>query len=609
MCGFFFNTASDYIYNLESNILRFNKLKHRGVDNSSYEEIQFNKKIFLGHHRLSINDLDNRSHQPMKSLCQKYYILFNGEIFNFKKLKEEINYQFKTHSDTEVILAGYKIYGKDFLKKLEGFFSILLIDIELKKIIITVDPTSNKSVYYERSKESLSIASELNSFIPTKKSQIIKNISSAALGVYLQYGYIHAPYSIYKNIYKLEPGELIEFDINQFDATHDKNFNKHFSNKSFKDFDQLIIDSHKSRLVSDVPIATMLSGGVDSTLTNIIYKKFINNSEKVFTLGIQDSTLDESEIALKQTKKWNLNHHIININKADIVKEFKNVSNFLDEPFADSSSILVSLLSKEISKEYKVVISSDGGDELLYGYSRHRFYKIFHRLINLPRFLKKFLIKILLTKIIKKLFNFIRISHVDLKINKILSFLNQDNKLNAYFSLLKITPDFISDKLLLSYQGDTLIKHYDGKLKSIKDIDYNFYLPSINFKNDRCGMQYCLEIREPMLNFDIVRHFYGNIMSIIDLIYPKKLFRYYLKKNRTFVQRKKHGFSFSQKEILEFNNYELISYLEKNLKLISDLFNINFILQMIDEFKRQSKWTTELWILLSFAIWLKNKVE
>lgn len=609
MCGFFFNTAFDYAYNLKTNINRFNKLQHRGVDNSSYEEIFFNKKYFLGHHRLSINDIGHRSNQPMKSMCDKYYILFNGEIFNFKKLKTSINYQFHTKSDTEVILIGYKTYGKDFIKNLEGFFSILLLDLELKKIIISVDPTSSKSIYYENNSKSLSIASELNSFIPNQKSQIIDNLNHTALQIYLQYGYVHAPHSIYKNIYKLEPGELIEFELDTHHATYYKKFNKHFSKKSKKNINQLIIDAHETRLVSDVPIATLLSSGVDSTLTNFIYKKFLNNNEKVYTLGLENSDLDESKIALRQTKKLNLNHKIIKIDKLDIINEFKKVSNYLDEPFADSSSILVSILSKEISKDYKVAISSDGGDELLYGYSRHRFHKLFFVINKIPFFFKKIILKIIFSKFTIFFLNLFKINHLEIKLNKINSFFNETSYTKSYLNLLKIIPDLVSNKILLNYKEDYLVNSLNKKLNSIKDIDYNLYLPSINFKNDRCGMQSSLEIREPMLNFDLVRHFYEDEMTIKDIIFPKNIFRNLLKKNLIYIKKKKQGFSFSQKEILEYNNYELLILFEKNLNLLSDLFDINFIFKMIHDFKEKRKWTTEIWVILSFTLWLKNKVQ
>ena len=505
----FFNISSSEIYNKDSNLLRFDKLKHRGIDNSSFIEI-INKKIFLGHHRLSINDLDRRANQPMKSDCGNYHILFNGEIYNFNYLKKELNYNFKTTTDTEVILAGYKKIGKAFLKKIEGFFSILILDMRENKIVITVDPTSCKSVYYEKNKDFISIASELNSFMPTNSNNLINSISIESLKIYMQYGYIHAPYSILNNVFKVEPGELIEFNLTDFEVSHYKDFNKHFYKRDHRSIEDLLIESHKSRLMADVPIAKMLSSGVDSTCSNVIYSKILKNKENVYTLGIMNSSSDESKLASDQTRNLKLNHKIFMVTLDNIFNEFKYLSSYLDEPYADSSSILVSLLSKKISNKYKVVISSDGGDELLYGYLRHKFFFVFSWLCYLPKIIKNILNSLLSLKINNHIFNLLKIDYYEIKINKILSFLNQTNPKYAYLSLLKLIPDFIMNNLFKNYDGDELLKNFSSKYKynSIKEIDYNFYLPSINYKNDRCGMHYSLEIREPFLNFNLVRHFF-----------------------------------------------------------------------------------------------------
>lgn len=607
MCGFYFNISLPLEFDHNSNIEKFNKLKHRGVDNSSYIEIDTDKKIFMGHHRLSINDLSNRSNQPFHTDCKKFYILFNGEIFNFKELKKNIDYDFKTFSDTEVIIAGYKKFGRDFLKKIEGFFSIAILDLSKNILICTVDPTSVKSLYYELKNNSISLASELSSFIP--KTEILNTLSHEALQIYLQYGFIHAPFSIIKDTFKVEPGELIEFDLSTNNKTNFKKFNKHNYQNKKKVFDELVLNAHQSRLISDVPIATMLSGGVDSTMSNLIYSKFKNRKEKVFTLGIEDSYLDESRIALEQTNILKLKHKIININNRDIIDEFKQVSNYLDEPFADSSSILVSLLSKEISKEYKVVISSDGGDELLYGYSRHRFFFLFSWICFLPKFIKNILKKILLSPLLIKILEKLKIYHSEIKINKILSMLDHSDSTKAYLSLIKILPDSTTSKILKSYSYDNLMNSIESKYgyKTIKEIDYNLYLPSINFKNDRCGMQHSLEIREPLLNFDLVRNQFNNKIKLLDLFSPKRQFRNFLNLHKIFVRKEKHGFSFSQKEILEFNNFEILCELEKNFEIISNFFNISFIQKMISDFKTKNKWTTELWTIACFTFWLKNK--
>lgn len=610
MCGYFFNTAKSKSYCFDKNIYKFNKLKHRGVDDSSITELKIQKKIFMGHHRLAINDLHTRSNQPFQSECGNYYVLFNGEIFNYKNLKKKLSYNFNTESDTEVILAGYIRFGKNYIKKLEGFFSLLILDLKINKVLITVDPTSVKSLYYECNSENISVSSELSGIID-ENYDYTKNINKEALQIYLQYGYVHAPSTILSNIYKLQPGELIEFSLDNHKINYFKNFNKHFPTKNSNEIDDLIINSHKSRLVADVPISTMLSSGVDSTLSNYIYSEVLGKSFDVFTLGLPNSKLDESKLALKQSKELKLKHKIINVSESDIIKELKKISKIFDEPFADSSSILVSLLSKEISKKYKVAISSDGGDELLYGYSRHKFYYLFFWICKLPIYIKKKIKKILGSKIFVFLLNMTRVKHIEIKLNKVNSLLEESSKKFKYLNLLKIIPDALSRKILLDYQDDLFQNKYDffHDFNSIKDVDYNFYLPSINFKNDRCGMQYCLEIREPLLNYDLVRHFYGKKFNIFDLLNPKKQFRKILINKNINISKKKHGFSLSQIEILKFNDYEILFELEKNFEIVKTLFNLEYIKKMIKEFKSDQKWSTEIWSILTFTLWLKNKIN
>ncbi len=607
MCGFFLNFSLTENYNLKENLIKFNKIKHRGVDNSEFIEIDKYGKIFLGHHRLSINDLSKKANQPLKSKCKNYVILFNGEIFNFRQLSKNISNISNSNSDTNVILEGYIQDGLNFFKKLEGFFSIVLLDLIENKIIITCDPTSCKSIYYKQSKNNFSLASELSSFT-TSKNEILKNICKIGLQIYFQYGYIHAPYTILKKIYKSEPGELIIYDLKSKKISNLKRFNKHEHVKQDKNFERLLIDSHSSRLVSDVPLSSMLSSGVDSTLSNFIYSKILKKNMEVFTLGLSNKEFDESERAIQQTAHLKLNHKVLKFDKKEIVEEYINVTKYLDEPFADSSCVLVSLLSKEISKKFKVTISSDGGDELLYGYSRHKFFYFFKWIYLVPDCIKNLLYKILSSNFFG---NYAKIRNYEIKLNKILSFLESSKKELAYLNLLKIIPNKITKKILKGYKKDSLLNFVDFSQSKnfIKDIDYNYYLPSINYKNDRCGMQHSLEIREPLMNFDLVRGSYNRRLNFIDIFKSKNDFRKILTKQNIHLLTKKKGFSLSQSEILEFNDYYLLEKINNNLKILSNFFELNIINKMIIGFKENKNFSQELWVILTFFLWLDNKVN
>ena len=613
MCGFYFSLIPSNSFELDTQLDALNTIKHRGVDYSDYKLINFkNKKLFMGHHRLSINDPHPRSNQPFVSQCNNYYLLFNGEIFNYQSLKITLaDYNFISNSDTEVILAGYIKEGLEFFKKLEGFYSITIIDLINKEILLTIDPTAVKSLYYKHDASEFLIASECKAIVSDSKNRLLKKekIYSPAVQTYMQFGYIHAPYTIYEKIYKLEPGELIRISLNDNILKHYKDFNKHHYKLCSNDFESLLIEAHKSRLVSDVPIATFLSSGIDSTLSNTLLNNIlIKNKETAYTVGLDDPVLDESKSALLQTTNLNLNHEIVKIKKDNLYDEFMKISKYLDEPFGDSSALLVSYLSRVVSQNYKVSISSDGGDELLYGYQRHKFYFFLIWLIYLPKFIRKIISFIVQSKFIFQILKNFRIPHLYLKINKIVSFIESDSKFDMYFNLLKITPDSILKKLLIRWDPKlSLVRLGIRKQKNlVKFIDYNYYLPAINYKNDRCGMQHSLEIREPLLNFKLVRFYYKKKFRLKDFFYSKSDFRSILKKNKIKITKSKHGFSFSQSEMLKHKNFKLIEELKTNIQLLKPYFNIKKIIEMTNQFKIDNSYTSEIWLLVTLSFWIKN---
>lgn len=616
MCGFYFSKTNLANYNFKEQLDKFNKIKHRGVDHSSYLEIKDKSYYFIGHHRLAINDLNPRSNQPFVSNCKNIYLLFNGEIFNHSSLSKSIDYNFITTSDTEVIMAGYKQQGEKFFKKLEGFFSILIIDFYKNLIIATVDPTSFKNMYYKVDNDSISFSSELSCLEPKlTKLNLKKKLSTIGLQHYLQYGFIHAPNTIYNNIYKLEPGELIKIDLLKNSKKNIKSFNKLVKKNNYypNSIINHLIESHKSRLMSDTPIAHFLSSGVDSTLSCAIYEHLYKSKLYAYTLGLKDSLLDESALAKKQINKLNINHKVKLVDKNLIFSEYHSFVKFIDEPFGDLSIILVSLLSKEISKKFKVAISSDGGDELIFGYARHKFFYLLKEVYRLPRILKILIKFFINSNFMFKILEMIKIRHLSIKINKINSFLESNKLSNAYLHLLKVVPDVISKDLFLLWSKDNNIS-YDSKTSDIsriiKEIDYRYYIPMINYKNDRAGMHHGLEIREPMLNHDIISVFFNIKFSLKHFLFPKYFFKKILNKlYKIKIVSRKHGFSFSQNEILEFNDYKVINDLENNLPLLEGIFDTNLIKTYICLFKKKGYHSTELVLLSTLNLWLLNKIN
>ena len=343
-------------------------LHHRGPDSESYF-IDEKKQIYLCHKRLSIIDVSLNASQPMYSESKRYIIMFNGEIYNFRNLKNKYltNYKFQSTSDTEVILGLVELFGfNDTISKLEGMFSIAIFDNKENKFLFARDRFGEKPLYYSFNDYSKNFffTSDL---IFLKKSDLFKNqINQKALGLYFQYNYIPSPYSIYENIYKLKPGEIIEYSLSNhkikksiyFDSR--KLFNNDKINLSFKEssqkLDNLLTDKINDQMTSDVPIGTFLSGGIDSTLiTTIISKKFVKKID-TFTIGFKNDDFNETEKAAKIAKYLGVNHHIEYLKNNNIIDIIEKLPHFFSEPFADSSQIPTFFLSQITRKNVKVAL-------------------------------------------------------------------------------------------------------------------------------------------------------------------------------------------------------------------------------------------------------------
>ena len=387
MCGFI-GKISDKIDNFEIYKESNEVISCRGPDetkhifkkiNKIFPESKNNKNILAFFNRLSIIDLSHQASQPMVSDEYKNLILFNGEIYNHRQLRidmESNGIKFKSsHSDTETLLNGLSIYGLDFINKIEGQFAITFLDSTKNKVYLIRDRVGQKPLFYKFNSYNLSFSSGLR---PLALSENQININENSLVDYLDYGVVPSPNTIFKDIYKVQPAEIIQFDISNEIKLERKykywEIENYIENEVFKEdiFFDKFSNAVSKRLEADVPIATLSSGGIDSS--SII--KNLSHTQKnlsTFSVGYSDPKYDESEWFLKVSEKYGTNQTNSIIEFKNLDRKLKESIESFDEPYSDPSTLPSYLISKEISQNYKVAISGDGGDELLFGYKRSKY--------------------------------------------------------------------------------------------------------------------------------------------------------------------------------------------------------------------------------------------
>lgn len=373
------NTQESCISQMNSSIL------HRGPDHSGVY-ISGDNTVILGMQRLSIIDISAGS-QPMYSENKQIIIVFNGEIYNYKEirdlLKSKFGSNFSTNSDTEVILRGYEAWGKDIFSYLNGMFAISIYDARANKLLLARDRTGEKPLYYYPKHDLFAFCSELKSMKTFWKHYSIENpeISKDALNLFLTLTYIPCPYSIYEGVYKLEPGTYIELDTINLSYNVTKYWNiLPLSHENISDYSiaknklkNLVYDSVEKRMISDVPYGAFLSGGVDSSIIVAVMADLKPNDRiKTFSIISSNKKFDESERSYSVSKHCKTDHFPIMLNLNDIVENIDSVILNFDEPFADSSALPAYFVSKKTKENVTVALTGDGGDEVFGGYNRYK---------------------------------------------------------------------------------------------------------------------------------------------------------------------------------------------------------------------------------------------
>lgn len=352
------------------------RMRLRGPD---HKDIYLNKQIALGHRRLSIIDLNTGS-QPMYSRDRSVVIVFNGEIYNFLELKKELQNKgqlFSTQSDTEVIINGYLEYGiQGIIQRLEGMFAFILYDINRGDLYIVRDKFGEKPLFILENTNQILFASELKAFAPNLQSF---HIDYTALNYFLTLSYIPAPYTIYKEIRKLKPAtywhikkdgekqEMCYYHLN--DAISDN------SDTSFEEaqihLKEMLIESVKKRMITDVPIGAFLSGGIDSSIICTIMSQLSQEPIHTFSIGFREREYDESKRARLIAQKIKSNHHEYILDYNSVINDLDDIILYYDEPFGDPSAIPSFYVAKLAKEKVKVVLTGDCADELFGGYEKY----------------------------------------------------------------------------------------------------------------------------------------------------------------------------------------------------------------------------------------------
>jgi asparagine synthase (glutamine-hydrolysing) len=351
-------------------------LKRRGPD---FQDIYHDSQVGLGHRRLSIIDTSAAANQPMWDESSRYCIVFNGEIFNFKELREKLRLRgisFFSESDTEVLLKLYILEKENCLNQLNGFFALCIYDKEEQTFFLARDRYGVKPLLYLHDEDKFLFASEMKSILTYG---IEKDLDWTSLYTYLQLNYIPAPDTIFKKVKKLMPGHYMKVKKGHYAISRYYSIpypaGSTDSKGSYEEakvtFKNLLEKSVERRLISDVPLGTFLSGGIDSSVITGIASK-LKPDLNTFSIGFKDEKFfDETDYARLVAKKFNTKHTVFSLTNDDLYVHVNSILDYIDEPFADSSAINVYILSQETRKHATVALSGDGADELLGGYNKH----------------------------------------------------------------------------------------------------------------------------------------------------------------------------------------------------------------------------------------------
>jgi asparagine synthase (glutamine-hydrolysing) len=383
------------------------ELHHRGPDDGGLKYFALTQAsvwVSLQHRRLSIIDLSSAGHQPMCNEDESVWITFNGEIYNFQELRTQLiaaGHQFRSHTDTEVIIHGYEEWGNEVVKKLRGMFAFALWDHRNRRMLLATDHLGKKPLFYSYSNRKFVFASEIKAIL---KAGVPGELDPVALHDYLTYLYFPYPSTAYKHVRKMAPGSAMEIQVSPdgelcertwkyWDAAETAGSPLRISeHEMIERARELMEESVKLRMISDVPLGLFLSGGLDSSAITAFAARNSAEQVKTFTIGFENSKhFDEQAIAKLVAEKFNTEHHLLQPDETCAAYMTKVVRHF-DEPFGNPTAILEYIITRQMRQHVTVAISGDGGDELFGGYVRYAGAALARKYRQLPQFITKGLV-------------------------------------------------------------------------------------------------------------------------------------------------------------------------------------------------------------------------
>ncbi len=591
------------------------QLNHRGPDAEGMF-VSDDAKVILGHKRLSILDLSSAANQPFFSACGRYCIVYNGEIYNYNEIRDTLGLQTKTSGDTEVVIEAFAKVGVDAFKLLNGMFAFAIYDLQDKKLYLARDRFGIKPLFLYQDNDCIAFASELKFF--KKISSLNLKIDYSALPEFLHIGFIAQPRTIYRNIIKF-PSASYAIVHRQNNLAVDKftfwTINEAVRGNTYSDVNEvkstvkeLLVKSVEKQLVSDVPIGTFLSGGIDSSLITAIAARIKQDKIKTFSIGYNFSKYDESEYAEKVAKAIGTEHYAFHVSEDEVEEILSDIIFQVDEPFADSSLYPTELVSKLARNHVTVSLSGDGGDELFLGYGMYNWaerlahpivqtfrtpvywatryadnvYKRGGLLLNYPG----------LNHIRSHIFSQEQYYHSDQELRKLL--LDDEFSFDSINPLSSILPRRLSPK----------------ECQSLWDIKY-YLKDDLLVKVDRASMKYSLESRVPYLdnnlfdyaiNIDASLRYKGGISKYLlkEVLYeylPKELF-----------SRPKWGFSIPLSEWMKGRYRWLMDkYLNPTIINRYDIMSNIHVQQLKQRFLAGEEYLyVRLWTIIILHWWLEE---
>jgi len=603
-----------------------NDLVHRGPDSSG---IYSDSSITLGHRRLSIIDL-NTGHQPMS--YGSYHIIFNGEIYNYRKIREELKplgHQFITNSDTEVILHAFAQWGPDSVKHLAGMFAFALWDSTKECLYLFRDRIGIKPLYYCCFNKGLVFSSEISPLFHVK--EVSRDANKEALVNFFMFGYSIGPETAFKNIHELPPAHWAKFDGKSEPAitpywspTEVSPFKGTFEDACIS-LDNLLNNVVKEHLISDVPVSTFLSGGIDSSSITALSEINYSGNLEAFTVSFPDVDYDECHWAKIAANHIKVKHSLISMNQQPLrMEDIEGIIKHVGQPFADSSCLPTYFVCKAASEKYKVVLSGDGADELFFGYDTFDWYSKIMFLKNIPLFIRK-LCATLFELIPDSKFANERLRQAEKALRY--SYLAEDEAI-IYLNAI-LDPSQLEELFIGKFKGPkskeflclVAENRNSNPLRTMIKFLLGQSLPQDMLRKvDRMSMRTSLEVRVPFLDHRVVEFAYSLpedflirngvrkyiLRSVMSKYLPEEVFTH-----------KKQGFAiplhyYYDKKFLD-SCEELLLPSNSIIRQIMPDKTIKTVLQANRDLKAISKrkfsiytWTHLLWMMLQFEIWVKK---